>query len=98
LTKFSPVQEKKKKKKIEKNKKKKKKKKKAVADQEETVVMTMNLSLRDLTAVEQNTIEASIQTMQEEEDSQGSNSCPKPGTLVWEKALTLQESSEEHLA
>jgi hypothetical protein len=36
-------------------------------------------------------------TMQKEEDSQGSNSCPKPGTLVWEKALTLQVSSEQHL-
>jgi hypothetical protein len=35
--------------------------------------------------------------MQKEEDSQASHSCPKPGTLVWEKALTLQGSSEEHL-
>ncbi len=81
MTKFSPVQ---------------KKQKKSCCRPGRGSVMTMNLSFRDLTPVEQ-THHRSIHIMQKEEDSQGSNSCPKPSTLVWKKALTIQASSEEHL-
>jgi hypothetical protein len=81
LTKFSPVQKKKKKKLLRTRTRQ--------CDDHELKFQRSYCS--------RTTHHRSIHTMQKEQDSQGSNNCPKPGTLVWEKALTLQVSSEEHL-